>query len=86
MYVSLPPGRFKTSQGEVTKGRALMMSHWQCQAPCRTLAHLCHSRPHTFFPQQHPNISMHILHTVLYTFPRVLTRRTCLTIKSFFSW
>ena len=34
----------------------------------------------------HPNISMHILHTVLYTFPKVLTRRICLTIKSFFSW
>ena len=28
----------------------------------------------------------HILHTVLYTFPKVLTRRICLTIKSFFSW
>ena len=34
----------------------------------------------------HPNISKHILHTVLYTFPKVLTRRICLTIKSFFSW
>ena len=34
----------------------------------------------------HPNISMHILHTVLYTFLKVLTRRICLTIKSFFSW
>ena len=33
----------------------------------------------------HPNISMHILHTVLYTFPRMLTRRICLTIKNFFS-
>ena len=33
-----------------------------------------------------PNISMHILHTVLYTFLNVLTRRICLTIKSFFSW
>ena len=32
-----------------------------------------------------PDISMHILHTVLYTFPEVLTRRICLTIKSFFS-
>ena len=31
----------------------------------------------------HPNISMHILHTVLYTFPKMLTRRICLTIKSF---
>ena len=27
------------------------------------------------------NISMHILHTVLYMFPKVLTRRICLTIK-----
>ena len=32
------------------------------------------------------NISMHILHTVLYTFPKMLTRRICLTIKSFYSW
>ena len=30
----------------------------------------------------HPNISMHILHTVLYTFLKVLTRRICLTIKA----
>ena len=35
---------------------------------------------------KHPNISMHILHTVLHTFTKVLTRRICLTIKSFFSW
>ena len=34
----------------------------------------------------HPNISMHILHTVLCTFTKVLTRRICLTIKSVFSW
>ena len=27
-----------------------------------------------------------ILHTVLYTFPKVLTRRICLPIKSFFCW
>ena len=32
----------------------------------------------------HPNISMHILHTVLYIFLKVLTRRICLTIKSLF--
>ena len=30
--------------------------------------------------------SMYILHDVLYTFPKVLIRRICLTIKSFFSW
>ena len=34
----------------------------------------------------HPNISMHILHTDLYTLPKLLTRRIHLTIKSFFSW
>ena len=28
---------------------------------------------------------MHILHTVLYTFPNVLARRICLTIMMFFS-
>ena len=38
-------------------------------------------------PFLHSNmISMHILHTVLYTFPKVLTRRTCLAIMSFSSW
>ena len=34
----------------------------------------------------HPNISRHILHAVLYTFPKVLTRRICLTIISFYHW
>ena len=32
----------------------------------------------------HPNISMHILFTVLYTIPKVLTWRICLLIKRFF--
>ena len=32
----------------------------------------------------HPNVSLYILHTVLCIFPEVLTRRICLTIKSFF--
>ena len=31
-----------------------------------------------------PKISMHILHTALHTFPKVLTRRIWLPIKSFF--
>ena len=31
---------------------------------------------------RHPNISMWVLQTVPYTFPDVLTRRICLTIKS----
>ena len=41
-------------------------------------------RYNAFIPL-HPSISKHILHTVLYTFPKVLTRRICLPIKSFFS-
>ena len=32
-----------------------------------------------------PNIRLHILYTVVCTFPKVLTRRICLPIKSFFS-
>ena len=30
----------------------------------------------------HPNISLQVLHTFLHTFPNVMTRRICLTIKS----
>ena len=39
-----------------------------------------------YFKSLRPNIRLHILHTVHYTFPKVLTRRICWTIKSFFSW
>ena len=38
-----------------------------------------------FFDSLHPNISIYFFHTVLYTFPMALTKRICLTIKSFFS-
>ena len=34
------------------------------------------------FKPLHPNIRMHILHTVLYTFLKVLMRRICLTVMS----
>ena len=34
----------------------------------------------------HPNIRVHILHTFLYTFLNVLTRRIWSEIKSYFSW
>ena len=41
----------------------------------------------TLNPFIQTNISMHILHTVLFTFPNVLIRRICITIMSFFfSW
>ena len=32
------------------------------------------------------NISIHILHTVLYVFPKMLTRRICFTVTSFSNW
>ena len=32
----------------------------------------------------HPNMSKVILHTVPHTFPKVLTRRICVTINRFF--
>ena len=38
-----------------------------------------------FNPSQ-PNNSMHIFHTALYTFPKMLTRRICLKVKSLFGW
>ena len=39
-----------------------------------------------WFNPLRPNISMHILYTVLYTFPKVLTRRICLLIKRLLPW
>ena len=33
----------------------------------------------------HPNIRLYILHTVVYTFPKLVTGRICLTIKIFLS-
>ena len=36
-----------------------------------------------FIDPFYPNISVHILHTVLYTCPKVLTERVSLIIKSF---
>ena len=42
-----------------------------------------HDKP--FFSRvnlKHPNISMNILYTAFYTFPKVLTRRICLKMKS----
>ena len=34
------------------------------------------------FNSLHPNISTYILHNVLFTFVKALTRRICLSIKS----
>ena len=34
----------------------------------------------------HPNIRADILHIVLYTFPEMLKKGNCSTIRSFFCW
>lgn len=34
----------------------------------------------------HPKISIHIVHTALYSFPKVLIRKICLPVKRFFRW
>ena len=39
-----------------------------------------------FFSHLHPNISIHILHTVSNVFPKELSKRICFTIKSFLSY
>ena len=53
---------------------------------CDLIGKSLHSRLLSVMSSLRPNINMHILHTVLYTFPKTLTRRVCITIKSFFSW
>ena len=45
-----------------------------------------HSPQFSPSPMLHPNISMHILNTFLFTFLIRLTRRICVTIWNIFSW
>ena len=40
----------------------------------------------SFLNPIHSNTSMHILHTVLCTSPKVLTKRICLRIQNFLRW
>ena len=58
-----------------------MWSDWSCST---IMVFHGGTKTSTFFNSLHPNISMHILLAVLHTFPKVLTRRICFTIKSFF--
>ena len=37
-------------------------------------------------PPPFPPLKCHFLHTLIYTSPKVLTKRICLTIRSFLSW
>ena len=64
-----------------------VLSEW-----VRTITTFVHLRRHTgkvlnqFIDPWHPNISLHILHSVLCTFPLLLTRRIWWPINSFFGW
>ena len=40
----------------------------------------------SYLPFNYPNVSMHILDTALYKSPKVLVRRICLPVKSFYVW
>ena len=55
----------------------LEISHFEHPSPPPFIKNCSYINP------LHPNINIHIFHTVLYTFTKVLTRRICLTIKSF---
>ena len=69
-----------------------MEVHCNVERWCATPCHLTKNRNNFNFEIRqdknnplHPNIGMYIIHTV-YTFLKVLTRRICLPIKSFFRW
>ena len=56
---------------------------------CQVVQYLPSPPPEKIFSQLnplHPNNSIHILLTDLSTFPVVMTRRICLTIRSFLNW
>ena len=68
--------------------------HWHWHWQERGQIHLCHLvkcpdqvfHLHLTFNLLNPYISINILHTVLYTSSKRLTRSICLTIKSFCKW
>ena len=55
-------------------------SEWQVLRLLPCVQQMVHANP------LHPSNSIHILHTVLCTFTKVLKRRICQTIESFISW
>ena len=46
----------------------------------------CIPKVHPDLTPLHPCVIVHIFHTVFSTFPYMLTRKICLTIKSFSNW
>ena len=81
---------FKAFSGRLEfNGGPLTVIHYQFSLlfSCK-LSWFCSYGCKTWINPWHLSICMHMLHTVLYMFPKLLTK-TCLTIKSFFyiiSW
>ena len=72
----------------VTANCHFPLNSMSCDFSCTRLVHWSHHIKVTSFACvltlfTH-NISLHILHTVLYTFPKAPPERNCLTIKRFF--
>ena len=72
----------------VTANRHFPLNSMSCDFSCTRLVHWSHHIKVTSFACVLTlftrNISLHILHTVLYTFSKVPPERNCLTIKRFF--
>ena len=94
LYINLPQGReaWRDLQLPMQRGSRLASANLVFEnsflgshVSIKTQKAVLYNQKLTLDPF-HPNISIHILHTVLYTFPQVLTRRIFSTIKSFISW
>ena len=72
----------------VTANRHFPLNSMSCDFSCTRLVHWSHHIKVTSFACVLTlftrNISLHILHTVLYTFTKAPQERNCLTIKRFF--
>ena len=86
LYINLPQGReawerFTTTHATwletcISQPRFRELVSWKSRFYKDPESRTLQSKKLTLDPF-HPNISIHILHTVLYTFPKVLTRRIC---------
>ena len=68
--------------------RRQWITHWRkrrCKRPLLSPPPLPHPE-RTLVDLLHLNISIHILHTVIFIFPTVMARRICFTIRTFLHW
>ena len=63
----------------------IQICFWHLVKPPQIILLLFNTKNRSYFSSLHTNISMHMsVCTILYSLPIVLTRKICLTIKSFF--